>query len=257
VAAGGTGGVDESQLVYARSRALILGDMAAGMLEGVNNAVSLMRRNSEVLKGYVHDCGLLANCVRQINYTRLEPEQQQMLRELIDETQPDVIIRNMESIGEENAEATTRAKKLILDWQEAMKVDEEGTDLERCFAKSQGLFKSIEPGADIRVKVAKALPLPASQPEGVLFAFALLLEAKKLSVDEDQMPTVHIDAEGSIVTVMVSPVKQAAKDRYRETLSGGGDAVSQYVLGFARETCKGRVDVKDMGDAATMFLTLN
>lgn len=252
-----TGTVDDSQLSYLRARPLVLSEMASGMLEGINDAVSLMRRNSEVLKGYVHDCGLLANCVRQIDYTRLESSQQQMLRELIDETQPDVIIRNMESIGEENAEATTRGKKLILDWQEAMKVDEEGTDLERCFAKTQGLFKSMEPGTDIRVRVAKVLPiLPASQPEGVMFAFSVLLEAKRLAVDDDEMPTIRIDAEGDTVTMMIAPVHERAKERYREALGGGGDPASQYVLGFAREACNGRVDVKKMGDVFTLFITL-
>lgn len=253
----GSGTADDSLLTYLRARPVVLEMMAAGMLEGVNNSVSLMRRNSEVLKGYVHDCGLLANCVRQIDYTRLEPAQQQMLRELNDETQPDVIIRNMESIGEENAEATTRAKKLILDWQEAMKVDEEGTDLERCFAKTRGLFQAIEPGADIRVKIGSALPpLAASQTEGVMFTFAVLKEAKLLSADDEQMPTIRIDAEGDTVTMMLSPVHPKAKERYRETLAGGGDASSQYLLGFAREACKGRVDVKDMGDASTLFITL-
>lgn len=251
------GTVDDATLTYARSRTKMLEDMAGGMLDGINNAVSLLRRNSEVLKGYVHDCGLLANCVRQINYTLLEPDQQRMLRELIDETQPDVIIRNMESIGEENADATNRAKRLILDYQDAMKVDEEGTDLERCFAKSQGLFKAVEPGTEIRVKVSKALPaLPASQPEGVLFAFALLRESKRIAIDEDQLPTVRIDPEGSNVTMMISPVSTKAKERYRETNAGGGDALSQYVVGFAKQ-CGGRVDVKDMGDASTMFITLS
>src|SRR5262249_39630120 len=106
-AAAGT--VDDATLAYAKARTVMLEQAANGMIEGINNSVSLLRRNAEVLKGYVHDCGLLANCVRQINYTLLEPDQQRMLRELIDETQPDVIIRNMESIGEENADATNKA----------------------------------------------------------------------------------------------------------------------------------------------------
>src|SRR5690606_23394984 len=96
----------------------------------------------------------------------------------------------------------------------------------------------------------------ASQTEGVMFAFAVLKEAKLLSADDDQMPTIRIDAEGDTVTMMLSPVHPKAKERYRETLGGGGDATSQYLLGFAREACKGRVDVKDMGDASTLFITL-
>lgn len=255
-AAAGT--VDDATLTYAKARTTMLEQMAGGMLEGINNAVSLLRRNSEVLKGYVHDCGLLASCVRQINYTLLEPEQQRMLRELIDETQPDVIIRNMEGIGDENDDATKRAKRLILDYQEAMKADEDGTDLERCFAKSQGLFAAVEPGSEVRVKVSKALPaLPTTQPEGVLFAFALLREAKALAVDEDQLPRIQVDPQGDVVTIMVSPVHPKAKERVRETLQGGGDARIQYVVGYARQACKGRIDVKDMANACTMFITLN
>lgn len=251
-------GADDLELVQARSRGAVLEEMAGGMLEGVNNAVSLLRRNAEVLKGYVHDCGLLANCVRQINYTRLEPDQQQMLRELIDETQPDIIINNMEGIGEENAEATHRAKRLILDYQDAMKGDEDGTDLERCFAKSQGLVEAVDPGTEVRVKVTRALPpLACPQPDAVLFTYALLREAKKLAVDEDQAPTIRVDVDGSTITLQVAPLAPAAKDRYRETRTGGGDALSQYVYGFATKACAGRVDVKDLGEATTMFVTLS
>lgn len=254
-----SGTVDDATLTFSRARTRQLEEMAAGMLDGINNSVSLLRRNSEVLKGYVHDCGLLANCVRQINYTLLEPDQQQMLRELIDETQPDVIIRNMEGIGEENAEATAKAKRLILDYQDAMKTDEEGTDLERCFAKSQGLVQAVDPGSQPRVKVASALPvLPVDQPGGVLFAYALLREAKAMAVDEESVPGIRLEVDGASITMMVSPVHQKAKERYRETAAGsGGDPRSQYILGFARQACNGRVDVKDMGDAATMFITLH
>lgn len=258
VGSGAGGTVDEGQLSYAKSRTTMLEQASGGMLEGINNAVSLLRRNSEVLKGYVHDCGLLANCVRQINYTLLEPDQQRMLRELIDETQPDVIIRNMESIGEENVEATGKAKRLILDYLDAMKVDEVGTELERCFAKSQGLVQAVDPSSKVKVKFAAAAPpLAVSQPEGVLFAFALMREAKALAVDEDQAPTVRVDSQGTTITVMVSPIHPKAKERYRETVQGGGDARSQYILGFARQGAQGRVDIKDLGEAAAMFITLN
>jgi hypothetical protein len=85
---GGEARVDEELLQLMGARAELHGALVAQMLEGVNNAVSLLRRNSELLKGYVEDCGLLANAVRKIDYTRLEPEQQQMLVELVDQTQP-------------------------------------------------------------------------------------------------------------------------------------------------------------------------
>src|SRR5690606_707367 len=114
-------------------------------------------------------------------------------------------------------EATNRAKRLILDFQDAMKIDEEGTDLERCFAKSQGLVQSIDPGSQVRVKVASGLPvLPVDQPAGVLFAYALLREAKALAPDEDTVPNIRVEVEGRTITLMISPVHQSAKDRYRE-----------------------------------------
>src|SRR2546430_809798 len=104
-ARGGGGGstVDEGLLQLVGARADVHERLVAQMLEGVNNSVSLLRRNSELLKGYVEDCGLLANAVRKIDYTRLEPEQQQMLVELVDQTQPDVIVKNMQGIGQGNA----------------------------------------------------------------------------------------------------------------------------------------------------------
>src|SRR5262249_50950402 len=72
---GGNGAtVDEGLLRLMGARAELHETLVAQMLEGVNNAVSLLRRNSELLKGYVEDCGLLANAVRKIDYTRLERE---------------------------------------------------------------------------------------------------------------------------------------------------------------------------------------
>jgi chromosome segregation ATPase len=258
VAATSGGIVDEGQLAYAKAGQAVLGEVVGGMMDGVNSAVSLLRRNSDVLKGYVHDCGLLANCVRRINYTLLEPDQQRMVRELVDETQPEIIVGNMESIGEENAEATARARKLIADYLDAMRTDEEGAELERCFARSQGFVQAVDPSSPVKVKFGGATPpLAASQPEGVLFAFALMREARGIAVDEDQAPTIRVDAQGSTVTVIVSPVHPSAKDRYRETIAGGGDARSRYIVGFARQAAQGRVDVKDLGNAAALFVTLN
>ena len=54
----------------------------------------------------------------------VEPEQSAMLVELIDQTQPDVIVKNMQGIGEENSESIVKAKKLILDYSDAFKKEE-------------------------------------------------------------------------------------------------------------------------------------
>jgi len=250
------GGADAAELVLAQSRAAVLDELAAGLLEGVNSAVSVLRRNAEVLKGYVHDCGLLANCVRQIDYTRLEPSQQRMLRELVDETQPDIIIRNMEGIGVEDAEATASGKRLILDYQESMRRSEDPTGLERCFERGLGLSQAGDT-MPVRVKFAKALPpLAPQQPDTVLFCYALLREAKAMAVDEEQAPVVRVDADGRTLTMIVTPLHAKVKDRWAETLDGGGDARSRYILEFVRRLCEGRVDAKDMGEAAALFITL-
>src|SRR5207302_5868363 len=145
----GGGGVDESQVRLVESRAQLHGSLVLQMLDGVNNSVSLLRRNSELLRGYVEDCGLLANAVRKVDYTRLEPEQQQMLVELIDQTQPDVIVKNMQGISEENAESIVKAKKLILDYSDAFKKEEGAVEVEAALAKAQGLLHATDPNADV------------------------------------------------------------------------------------------------------------
>src|SRR5438093_12296783 len=182
-ARGGEGAatVDEGLLRLAGARAELHETMVGEMLEGVNNAVSLLRRNSELLKGYVEDCGLLANAVRKIDYTRLEREQQQMLVELVDQTQPDVIVKNMQGISEENAESIVKAKKLILEYSDAFKKDEvRGIEMDAAFAKAQGLFHAVDPQSDIPVKIEAVLPpVEAEKDEAILWAFALLREAKE------------------------------------------------------------------------------
>src|SRR6266849_5024510 len=170
-AKGGAGAVDESQVTLAESRAQLHGSLVLQMLDGVNNSVSLLRRNSELLRGYVEDCGLLANAVRKVDYTRLEPEQQQMLVELIDQTQPDVIVKNMQGISEENAESIVKAKKLILDYSDAFKKDDvRGIEMDAAFAKAQGLFHAVDPQSDVPVKIEAVLPpVEADKDEAVLW----------------------------------------------------------------------------------------
>src|SRR3954453_19679868 len=157
--AGAGATVDEGLLRLASARAELHETLVGQMLEGVNNAVSLLRRNSELLKGYVEDCALPPNATRRIDYTRLEPAQQQMLVELVDQTQPDVIVKNMQGIGEENAESIVKAKKLILDYGDAFKKEEAlGVEIETALAKAQGLFHATDPDTDIPVKIEAVLP---------------------------------------------------------------------------------------------------
>lgn len=252
---GGTGNtVDAGLLKLSTSRAELHESLVSQMLEGVNNAVSLLRRNSELLKGYVEDCGLLANAVRKIDYTRLEPEQSNMLVELIDQTQPDVIVKNMQGIGEENSESIVKAKKLILDYSDAFKKeDAQGVELEVAIAKAQGLFHATDPDADIAVKIEAVLPaVDAGKEEAVLFAFALLREAKGLSPEDGGPPAINVNTDGLTVTITVAPVDGKAKDRYRDP----PDPQSRLVLGFARDRTGGKVEVKEDDGKTALVITL-
>jgi hypothetical protein len=240
--------VDEGQLRLAGARAQLHETLVAQMLEQVNNSVSLLRRNSELLKGYVEDCGLLANAVRKIDYTRLEREQQQMLVELVDHTQPDVIVKNMQGIGEENAESIGKAKKLILDYSDAFKKEEAAVEVEAALARAQGLLHATDPNADVPVKIEAVLPaVDAAKEEAVLFCFALLREARELSPEEGGPAAVNVNTDGLTVTFVIAPVDGKAKERYREP----PDAQSRLVKGFAVDRCGGKVELKeDLGKRA-------
>jgi pSer/pThr/pTyr-binding forkhead associated (FHA) protein len=254
-ARGGEGAptVDEGLLRLAGARAELHETLVAQMLDGVNNAVSLLRRNSELLKSYVEDCGLLANAVRKIDYTRLEPEQQQMLVELVDQTQPDVIVKNMQGIGEENAESIGKAKKLILDYSDAFRKEDAAVEVEAALAKAQGLFHATDPNADVPVKIEAVLPaVDASKEEAVLFCFALLREAKLLAPEEGGVAAVNVNTDGLTVTFTISPVDAKAKERYREM----PDAQSRLVQEFARERCGGKIELKEEEGRRSLLVTL-
>jgi hypothetical protein len=252
-APGGTPTVEAGLLELAASRSELHGTLVSQMLEGVNNSVSLLRRNSELLKGYVEDCTLLANAVRKIDYTRLEPEQQQMLVELVDQTQPDVIVKNMQGIGEENAESIIKAKKLILDYSDAFRKDDAVVEVEAALAKAQGLLHATDPNADVPVKIEAVLPgVDAGKEEAVLFCYALLREAKALSPEDGGPAAVNVNTDGLTVTFTVAPVDAKAKERYREP----PDAPSRLVRGFAQERCGGKAEYKEEDGKRALVITL-
>jgi|GEM_PF-1259788 len=253
-AAKGTGsGIDEGQLKLVSSRADLHGMLVGQLLEGVNNSVSLLRRNSELMRGYVEDCGLLANAIRRVDYTRLEPDQQQMLVELIDQTQPDVIVKNMQGISEENSESIVKAKKLILDYGDAFKKDGEVVEIEGAMAKAQGLLHATNPDTDIAVKIEAVMPpLGAEKEETVLFGFALLREAKQGALEEGAAPTINVGTDGLSVTFTISPIDGKMKERYRTP----PDAQSRLVRGFAIDRCGGKIDFKDEEGKHAMIVTL-
>jgi FHA domain len=252
-AGGGGAAAEDSAAALAESRAQLHGSLVLQMLDGVNNSVSLLRRNSELLRGYVEDCGLLANAVRRVDYTRLEPSQQQMLVELIDQTQPEVIVKNMQGISEENAESIVKAKKLILDYSDAFKKEEVSSiEMETAFAKAQGLFHAIEPQAEVPVKIEAVLPpVEAEKQEAVLWAFALLREAKE-HADEGKTPAINVDTDGLTITATVRGVDAKMKDRYREL----PDPQARLVRGFAIDRCGGKIEFKDDETGHAMVLTL-
>ncbi len=248
------GGMDDSQSKLLQARATIHGQLVKDLLDNVNNSVSLLRRNSELLRGYVEDCGLLANCVRQINYTLLEPEQQQMIRELVDNTQPDVIVKNMQGISEENAESIVKAKKLILDYTDAFKQEEgeTGTDVERAFARAQALLHAVDPEADVPLKSTAALPgLVPGQEESTIFAFALLRELRAFAPAEGA-PAVKADTDGLSITLTAGPLDAKMKDRYKEPT----EPRAVLVKGFIQDSCSGKIELNETGAALTLVITL-
>ncbi len=249
----GGGAVDERQLTLSQARGDIHLSLVSQMMEQVNNSVSLLRRNSELMKGYVEDCGLLANAIRRVDYTKLEPDQQQMLVELIDQTQPDVIVKNMQGISEENSESIVKAKKLILDYSEAFKKEEAaGVEVETAFAKAQGLLHATDASAEVPLKIEAVLPpIEASKEEAVLFAFALLCEAKA-NAAEGKSPSLRIDTDGLTVTIFVSGVSNKLRERYKNP----PDAQSRLVRGFAIDRCNGKVEVNEENDETQLQVTL-
>src|SRR2546425_5342999 len=148
----------------------------------------------------------------------------------------------MQGISEENAESIVKAKKLILDYSDAFKKEEiRGIEMDAAFAKAQGLFHAVDPQSDVPVKIEAVLPpVEADKDEAVLWAFALLREAKE-HPEEGKSPAIKIDTDGLTITATVSGVDGKLKERYREP----ADPQARLVRGFAVDRCGGEDDVRD------------
>ena len=177
-----------------------------------------------------------------------------MLVELVDQTQPDVIVKNMQGIGDENAESIVKAKKLILDYSDAFKKEEAaGVEVEVALAKAQGLFHATDPNVDVPVKIEAVLPaVDASREEAVLFAFALLREARQFSPEEGGPAAINVNTDGLTITFTVSPMDAKIKDRYRDP----PDPQARLLRGFAQDRCGGKVEVKDDEGKLALVVTL-
>src|SRR2546427_13121008 len=138
---------------------------------------------------------------------RLEPDQQQMLVELVDQTQPDVIVKNMQGIGEENAESIVKVKKLILDYSDAFMKEEDGSvEVEAALARAQGLLHATYPNAHVPVKIEAVLPaVKAGKGETGLFCYALLGEAKLLSPVVGRPAAAYVTTGGLSLTISLAP----------------------------------------------------
>ena len=176
-----------------------------------------------------------------------------MVVELRDQTQPDIIVKNMQGISEENAESINKAKKLIVDYSEAFKKEEEqGTEVESAFAKAQGLLHAADPNADISVKIEAVLPaIDAVKQEAVLFAFAVLCEAKD-NPAEGKTPNVTIETDGLSITVHAHGLAPTYRDRLKN-LEG---PQIQLVRGFAVDRCQGKCELTEDDGALVLSLTL-
>jgi len=85
----------------------------------------------------------------------------------------------------------------------------------------------------------------------VLFAYALLREAKQFSLEEAPA-TVNVNTDGLSVTFTVAPLDPKIKDRYRDPK----DLQAQLVKGFAQDRCGGKVETKDDEGKITLSVTL-
>jgi hypothetical protein len=247
------GAVDERVVRAVEARAEMHERLVAQVLEQVNGSVSLLRRNAELMRGYIDDCGLLANAFGRIDYTRLEPEEQQMVVELRDQTQPDIIIKNMQGISDENAESIVRAKKILLDYSEAFKKeDAAGSELEPAFAKAQALLLAADPKALLAVAVAGALPvIEPSRQETVLFAFAAMSDAKDHPA-EGKTPSVQIESDGTAITVRIRSVSGKLAERYALPV----DVQAKLVRGFAVDRCGGSLTFHEGEAGSEMVIIL-
>lgn len=231
-------------------------EVAGDMLDLINTSVSSLRRNAQVMRGYVDDCGLLANVIGKLDYTNLEPEQQRMLVELKEETQPAQVVKNMQSMDDENRDNVEKAKKFILEYQEAFKVDEgepTGADLERAFAKAMGLLGSVDKSmADVPFKSEAALPpIKAEHAEAVLFAYSLIKEVHKLAL-EGEAQTISADTDGMSISLLAGPLAPEAMARFKAK----ADPHTMYVTLFAQQLCNGKIDLRDDGGKAYLSVQL-
>ncbi len=90
------------------------------VLENVNGDVSVLRRNAEILKGYIDDVQKVAELVTGLDTSGLDPAAQARYREAVEEIAPDTIAQNMQAIGVENADTIARAKALVQEMKEAL-----------------------------------------------------------------------------------------------------------------------------------------
>ena len=94
-------------------------------------------------------------------------------------------------------------------------------------------------------------PVEAEKDEAVLWAFALLREAKE-HPEEGKSPAIKIDTDGLTITATVSGVDGKLKERYREP----SDPQARLVRGFAIDRCGGKIDFRDDAAGHAMVVTL-
>lgn len=239
---------DRSEVEYLRARAAMLRGLFETGVETVNNEISRVRRNAEIFRGYLDDVDHVASFVMSLDPSGLNPPQQTQWQALIDEVGPSEVVAQLRSMADENAEAASSTKGLVLELKNVVSEAQPGADLEQALRTGQGFL----PQASLPVEVSGLLPALACEPsEAVLFGFALAQEAGEFG---EGSPAVSLSPEGDALRLELSPLSGRVRARWTETADGGGDDRSRFLHGFVTRTCGGEVSVEDAADGCRLAL---
>jgi hypothetical protein len=196
-------------------------ELVRGYVEALHADLALVRRDAEILGGYVAQVATLA---QPPGSPAAPPD-------------PAAIAAGAQAALAELKGASERSKLLLLDLREGLAETASRADLERALAAGQSFLGGFAAGAMATVKGAHALATVASShPDATLFAFTLLREA----ADSGQVLACAA-SDGQVVFRLPLP-NEAARERYRRALAGSGDVAARHVVSWVR-AAGGRVGV--------------
>src|SRR5690606_9490650 len=108
-AAAGSASGDLGEVEFAQAETRLLRELVDAGAEAVNGEVSRLRRNSEILRGYIEDFGRIASFVSALNGSSLPPDDNEKLQALMDEVSPSDVHVQMQGVADENADAASHS----------------------------------------------------------------------------------------------------------------------------------------------------